>query len=286
VSDPVLTDIASAIHVRHVLTPISDVRVLKRHDLVEPVRRYLGGNMFDFAPVFPSDAKQLGGGAEASPGPDGLLQLSDLQQAEPTDPIERFVRPLGSEVLIEARASLNELIARFRAGQAFMVVVGSSGLEGVVTPSDLNKQAGRTQLFMQFCALELALAEIVRGSDRSEDQLLLLLPKERARSAAGRFKKQRERDEAVDLVTAFDLQDLLFLCRAWAPAETALSKLTDVQILGISRFRNTIMHAVLEPAGDDEVRVKQLLDQTKAVAELLACIQLLSPALPAGETTN
>lgn len=157
--DPVIRDIASAIHVRHVLTPISDVRDFTRHDLVETVKLHMEGNMLDFTPVFPGNADPLGGGEKGSSGPDGVVELSDLRQAHSDDPIERFIRPLASEVLIEAKASLNELIERFRAGQSFMLVVGSTGLQGVVTPSDLNKQAGRTQLFMQLCALELALAE-------------------------------------------------------------------------------------------------------------------------------
>lgn len=182
------------------------------------------------------------------------------------------MHPLSSDLLIEAKASLNELIERFRAEQPFMFVVGSGGLEGVVTPSDLNKQAGRTQLFMQVCALELALADIVRGSARSDDQLIALLPEERAKSAAGRYRKQRQRDEAADLVTAFDLQDLLYCCKASSVANSALSTLTATQIQHLSKFRNTVMHAVLEPAGDDDGRLKHLLDQTELVAGLLACV--------------
>lgn len=271
--DLVITDIASAIHVRHILTPIGDVRWFTRIDRVEIVRAHLDGNMFDFTPIFPSSAHQPRGGTAGTQGPDGILSRSDLRKALADDPIERFVRPLASDVLIEAKSSLNELIERFRAEQPFMFVVGSGGLEGVVTPSDLNKQAGRTQLFMQVCALELALADIVRASARSDDQLLAVLPEERAQSTAGRYRKQRERDEAADLVTAFDLQDLLYVCKGWSAADSVLSKLTSTQIQHLSKFRNTIMHAVLEPAGDDDVRLKRLLDQTELVAELLACAE-------------
>jgi len=40
-----------------------------------------------------------------------------------------------------------------------MLVVGGLGLEGIVTPFDMNKQAGRTHLFMQISALEIALSD-------------------------------------------------------------------------------------------------------------------------------
>lgn len=267
----VIAEIASALHVSHVLTPMSEVRRFTRIDGVELVKSHLATNMFDFTPIFPISAHQPAALAERA-GADGILRRSDLSQAQADEPIERFVRPLASDVLIEAKASLSELIKRFRV-QPFMFVVGGGGLEGVVTPSDLNKQAGRTQLFMQVCALELALADIVRSSARSKDQLLALLPEKRARAAAGRYGRQRDQDEAADLVAAFDLQDLLYLAKAWAGGDSALSGLTVGQIEQLSKFRNAIMHAVLEPASDDELRVKHLLDQTELLGELLAPVQ-------------
>jgi hypothetical protein len=270
----VITEIASAIHVRHILTPIRDVRWFSRTDRVGTVKAHLDENLFDFTPIFPGGVGQpkaeTAGGLV---GPDGLLCRSDLSKLQSDDPVGRLVRPLTSGVLIEAKASLNELIERFGVEQPFMLVVGGGGLEGVVTPSDLNKQAGRTQLFMQVCAVELALADRARASAHSEDELLARLPGKRARAVRSLYKKQRERDEAADLVAALDFQDVLYLFQAQSAADSSFGRLTGRQIQQLSRFRNTIMHAVLEPAGDDDIRLKQLLTDTRLVAELLACVE-------------
>lgn len=269
-SDSAITDITSAIQVRHILTPISEVRRFNRVDRVETVRSHLDANKFDFSPVFSSGASPSAKDTQGRHSADGFVRRIDLTNCEADKPIERLVCPLTSDVLIAAKASLNELLDRFRAKQSFLIVVGSAGLDGIVTPSDLNKQAGRTQLFMQVSALELGLADIVRAMACTDDQLLGLLPKTRAKVAGHRYKRQIEQDEAADLVTALDLQDLLYACIAKSPADSALSRVTRGQIQHLSRFRNKIMHAVLEPAGDDDVQLKELLDQTKLVTQLRA----------------
>lgn len=83
--DPVITDIASAIHVRHILTPINVVRRFTRNDRVQIVRAHLEGNLFDFTPIFPSTAVEPDESAAGSPGPDAILSRVDLAQAHADD---------------------------------------------------------------------------------------------------------------------------------------------------------------------------------------------------------
>lgn len=82
-----------------------------------------------------------------------------------------------------------------------------------MTPSDMNKQAGRTHLFMHVSALELALADGLRAAKRSEGDVLRLLSRERAGQVRWRLRKQQESDQAADLIATHDLRDLLLVER-------------------------------------------------------------------------
>ncbi len=50
--------------------------------------------------------------------------------------------------------------------------------------------------------------------------------------------------------------------------------LTVEQIRGLSDFRNSVMHAVLDPAGDDGDRLEGLLSYTGLIARLLDSIEI------------
>jgi len=185
--------------------------------------------------------------------------------------VRAAVRPLSSSVLIDSRANLLELLDRFRVQHTFLLVVGSMGLDGIVTPSDMNKQAGRTHLFMHVSALELALADRLRGAAQTEEELLQILPRERAGKVRSRLKKQQRSDQAADLVATFDFEDLLRIERHIGMADIR-SLLSSEQIAGLSDFRNRIMHSVLSPAGDGSERLDELLSHTKLVERLLDAI--------------
>jgi hypothetical protein len=132
----------------------------------------------------------------------------------------------------------------------------------------MNKQAGRTHLFMHVSALELALAERLRASEPSEDDVLRLLPSERVGKVRGRLRRYQESDQAADLVATLDFQDLLLL-QGQQGTSGLRSVLTSEQIKGLSEFRNRVMHSVLQPAGDAPERLDDLLNHTKLVQRLL-----------------
>lgn len=157
------------------------------------------------------------------------------------------------------------------------MVVGGQGLEGIVTPSDMNKQAGRTHLFVQVSALEMALSDRVRAENWPDEETLRRLPTKRARRARSRLKAKRSVDEAADLVATLDMEDLLQLAGS-SPGLEDLSALDAEQIEGLVTFRNKVVHAVLDPAGDADDRLEQLLAQTALIARLLDSLQSRSLA--------
>lgn len=269
VPDPVIGEIASAIHVRHLQTSLSAARVFTPCSLVSEVAAHMKANKYDATPVFPP---ATGEGSSARTDPHGTLWFMDLHDLDPAEEVRPVVRPLGSSCLIDGNASVVRLLDRFRVDHRFMLVVGNQGLEGIVTPSDLNKQAGRTHMFMLVSALEMGLANRVRATDRKDSEILGMLPKDRARRASSLLARKQSRDVATDLVAALDFQDLLVIMRATASNElfTALSK---EQIESLADFRNGVMHAVLEPAGDASDRLEHVLAQTAQLTRLLEALE-------------
>jgi len=265
VPDPVIGEIASAIHVRHIQTPMNAAMRFTRANNVAEVAAHMEKHKYDVTPVFPSAADRTG--CKTS-DPDGTLWKVNLEDLDPTDEVRSVVRPLTGSVLMDSSASLVTLLDRFRDEHRFMLVVGGHGLEGIVTPSDMNKQAGRVHLFMQISALEMALSDRIRAADYLDHELLALLPVARAGRAASLLAKKLGTDESADLVAALDFQDLLTIERARTTLEV-LSALSDQQIRSLADFRNSVMHAVLEPAGDDSHRLDSLLIHTALVASLL-----------------
>lgn len=269
VPDPVIGEIAMAIHVRHIQTSMDTVRIFTRASHVAEVAAHMEHHQYDVTPVFPRDTDRTRSGSR---DPDGTLWKADLSGLRPLDDISSAVRPLSGSALIDGNAALVELLARFRAEHTFMLVVGGRGLEGVVTPSDMNKQAGRTQLFMQVSALEIALSDRLRAAGRPDEEVLQVLPTVRGRQARSRLAKKQAKDKASDLVAALDFQDLLVIQRDGAGIQE-LSNLSDQQIHSLAEFRNRVMHAVLEPAGDASDRLETLLAHTALIAILLDALQ-------------
>lgn len=264
----VITEIASAIHVRQIRTTMDTVARFNRSSQVSEVVTHMERHQFDVAPVFPDNADP---GPRHRLDPDGVLSRRDLRDMDPEVEIGPAVRSLSSDVLIDSRASLLELLDRFRLGHTFLLVVGSGGLDGIVTPSDMNKQAGRTHLFMHVSALELALATRLRASLRSEGEVLGCLTDAEARKIRGRLRRQRESDQVADLVAMLDLQDLLQI-EAGLATSGLLSTLDGDQIKGLAVFRNRVMHSVLQPAGDAPEHLNELLHHTELVQRLLEAL--------------
>ena len=172
-TDPVIADISSAIRVSHIRTPSSEIRQVSEGDQQGQVLAFMTDQQYDTTPV-------LGEG-----GVTGLLWREDLLDA--ATPVSEASRGLTAEMLVEARAPLVDLVARFRDGQRFLLVLDGRGVDGVVTPSNLDKQAGRTHLFMEISALELGLAEEARSIQQSDPDALraALPPAVYARSTIG-----------------------------------------------------------------------------------------------------
>lgn len=256
-TDPVIADISSAIRVRHIRTPGSDVSPIKDGDEQGQVLALMTRHQYDASPVL------------GDSGVTGLLWREDL--LDTATPVSEAMRGLAAEMLIEARAPLTDLVARFREGQRFLLVLDGRGIDGVVTPSDLGKQAGRTHLFMEISALELGLAEEARSlQDGDAAALQALLPADRVSAAKRRRNAKSKRDEDVDFVGALDFGDLLLIGQQLAPEnDPAWSSISGGERESLKHFRNSVMHAVLQVTSDEDTDVEGLIHNTSLISDLL-----------------
>ena len=264
-SDSVIREITSAIHVRQIQTSLRMAETLTRDLPVLQVRDTMKARSYDATPVFPGPAASTHVGAHQ---PDGMLWARDLEELDPGTCVGEAVLPLSSDVLINGGATLLELMNRFRRGHTFLLAVGAGGIDGIVTPSDMNKQAGRTHLFMHISALELALAEGLRLHDLTEQQVLKSLSSNRVGLVEGRLARQRSSDQASDVISTLDLQDLLELDLQFNRTGTT-AHIENAQIQGLSELRNRVMHAVKDPASDDPERLDRLFDHIDLIERLL-----------------
>jgi len=264
VFDNTATDLGTVIQVRHLMTPIGLVRPVRDEDQAEAVyERLLAKNYFATA-VF--------SGNEVT----GWVAREDLAKHS-GGRIEPARQGLSADVLIGAGSAVDGLLERFREHN-FLLVVGEWGIEGIVTPSDIGRQAGRMHLFMQVCALELALASLARLQDDLTSVVAQVLTGERRRRLQASLEKKADLGEVTDLVAEFSFNDLLrvgqLLVKGWADVERAqLDELND--------FRNSVVHMALEVADDGGVAIRRVLSNLDLVHRLLAAMRVPGGTRPA-----
>ncbi|HEX9352620.1 MAG TPA: CBS domain-containing protein, partial [Streptosporangiaceae bacterium] len=146
-------EIAASIRGRHVQTPLPRLLGFPRTEAATNVRQALAERQFDSAPVL--DDGQVS----------GYVLASDLQND--TDTIEPHIRPITIGTVITGDAPLAALMPCM-VDAGFLYVVEGNKIAGIVTPHDLNKQPGHTYFYLLVTALELALAERIRGHFRDQ----------------------------------------------------------------------------------------------------------------------
>lgn len=259
------TEIAAAIVTRHIMTSISDAKMHFASEACSSVVTGLADRDFDNAPVKDSGGRIIG--------------HVNKREAEGLDsrPVESCYQPLDATRVVSAEAPISELLGRLEAVD-FIFVVGVSGIAGLVTPSDMNKQAGRTYFYLLLVELELALAECVRRREFNLNEVVSYLDQNNADRLQSNLRSQSQDDVAADVVAAMYFSDLLML------VENAriISGLNERFVDGgpvrreVKDFRNQVMHPNKTMVTDRKSSIARL-------NRLDACLrQLLSEAEAAG----
>ena len=137
----------------------------------------------------------------------GFVSRSDLATGTGTTMVQQVQR-LTAGVLVSGDAPVAELMA-YLHDRPFLFVVEGREITGLVTPSDLNKQPGRTYFYLLIANLEIAIAEMVRSHFANQSDALGLISESRQGSVASRLAELRTGDVDADVVAALDFADLL-----------------------------------------------------------------------------
>jgi hypothetical protein len=255
---PLLDQVADAITVRQLETPMAEAFTVDVRDRESQVAVRLQARDFDHAPV--KDGARVV----------GFVRKADLHERS-REAVEMRMRPLGDETLISADASITTLLP-WVASHPFLFVLDGHVLTGLVTPSDLNKQAGRTYFYLLVAGFELGLAERARADSRPQAVLIGKLPSERRQLVRRRFDARRRRDVEADLVSCLDFSDLLTLLildRPFARSTIIPSfALADLDAAGLAQLRNKVMHGTTPLLGRQE-DLQRLIDQDSELRRYL-----------------
>ena len=142
---------------------------------------------------------------------------------------------------------------------AFAFVNEGDGLVGFITPSDLDKQAGRAYFYLLIAGLEIAIAELIRDKKSIEEQeaLAIRLPG-RGYEVRGRYLVDKSEGREVDYVTYMGLTELVKVVgmdRSFLRAVGATNSARwQRDVGGLPQLRNAVMHPTRElVAGPDDV---------------------------------
>jgi hypothetical protein len=176
-------------------TPLSSATTLKLGTPARSAVALLQNGRFDQAPVV--DARGV---------PVGYALLDALPRS---GAIDKHVRPILPGALASDRTPLADVLPMLH-DTGFLFVLRNKTVSGFVVPSDLNKQPGRSYLYLGMISLELELARVLRPRFPGNSALdRFSLP------ARHKIEKLLARDEAervdTDVIAELTLRQLLFL---------------------------------------------------------------------------
>lgn len=218
----------------------------------------LGAHRFDQAPVVQ--------------GVDTVMGWASSYYLARAQMVTDVLTPLSATPIVAASASVAEVLSLVKTGLVFCVK--DHGLNGFITPSDLDKNAVRGHFFVLIAGIERRLADLV--DERVEPEKILRAVNARGDSK-GRLKRATHSKAELRLVEYLYLSDLITLFRTQVavPPPSCDAALDD--LVGL---RNDVMHPVkpmVEYASDRDLAA---LDQS--IGRLARWLESLEAAADQG----
>jgi hypothetical protein len=174
----------------------------------------------------------------------------------------RLIEPLS---LVSAQAPLRSFIPHV-AQKRYWMVVSVTGINGIVTRSDLLKLPVRLHAFTMVTHLEMVMADVIRTLRGSESGWLALLTEGRRSKISEKQERLQEKGLDPPLLELTDFCD----------KRVAVAKLLSLgdefieQLEGIEQLRNSVAHAatfINDAAGVEEF-VQRVSAAERWIAEL------------------
>ena len=169
-----------------------------------------------------------------------IVGVLEQCQPPPQGTVEQHMRPLDGSMLISAGASLKELIPLL--GQSpYRLVVTERGVEGIVTPSDLQKLPVRLYVFALITHFEMLMRDIIASHYPNDDDWLLLLPNPLKKKIEKDWEDLKESDLNVSKLECASLSAKSIILEQLLPPEEG-KKLSEEREM-IRDLRHSIAHA-------------------------------------------
>lgn len=204
--DDFYLSIRAATPVRLIMTPVKELQTCNASDDAAEVAARPDLADFDHIPVCLNDRQIIG--------------VFDRKREGLAGKVERNFRPLDDASLIGDRAPVFTFIERVPK-QRCCIVVGESGISGMVTASDLQKLPVQVALFGLLAQFEALISMLLRGSlDDPQDKyqsVLSFLPRDQAKKACLDKKINDAKNLSIDWISPLSLGSKLRALRELRP---------------------------------------------------------------------
>ena len=168
--------------------------------------------------------------------------------ALPGGSVREHARPLSDTDLVAVDTPLS-VYADSAAEHPFRLVLGRNGIEGAVTPSDLNKVPTQLLVFGIITVLEAALLNAIRRSPTSEEAAVRLLPERERDELIDRQERLNRAGLDLDLLDSTDFGQKVRIANGLRIADADYRRLDRIR----DRLRNRVAHGRPLVEGPDDV---------------------------------
>lgn len=246
-------EIAAAIRTRHLATRLGPALVAFTQDFDQAAAaKQLDRHDFDFAPVTRRDRIV------------GRVRRKTLGV---TGAVGSVMEPLAQDMLISADAPIRRLMRELKR-DPFLFVVDVGGIEGIVTPSDFNKESARAYMFLLITDFEIRLASAVRAAFADQDAILDRLPQRDRLIVTRRFQKQRRQGVAADYVACMSLSVLISAVKDEPKVSAEFGHEDALKFRELAR-RVAVLRNEIDHATSDLVRARRDLDRLIKLEDLI-----------------
>lgn len=261
-SSPSISRLSDAILVGHIQTSLDGATVLSPNDPVRSALRELQSHNYDQAPVL-EDGVAV-----------GFVLARDL--AKGRGRVASYIRPILPLALASELSPLETALPWLHL-TGFLFLLSGQSITGFVVPSDLNKQAGRSYLYLGLIALELGLAEEVRRLD--PDDILDALAAPAAKAVRKRLQKNILANVEADVVAELNLAHIFQIVGAHSEV------LTRLEVSGedwehywrpINALRTRVAHSA-KPVLESNDEFERVVDIDHRIHALVAALEGKEP---------
>lgn len=249
-------DIVERLTVSHIQTPVERLLGFTAEDSVEVARQRLTKNHFDFGPIRRNGELMGRTGVEQLDGAAGTIG-------------ERY-EPLSEQYLISSGSSIRSAM-QWLVHDPWLLVVEGRRITGLVTPSDLNRQASRAYFYLLVADFEIRLADAIRAEFEDQEDVFHLLDEYAITKTKKNLERARKGDIDSDLVAAMYLGDMLIVAARSADVRSRLDHVTEEDWewakRNVNSFRNQVMHPTT-PLLDETAGLGRLIETEERLRRL------------------